>query len=137
MYFSEEKKQNKSETNPKQIQELIKSFDKDSAVSDFQNTDLSALYILIISYCFQSLNYIVFWHCRQLSPQDEAILDEIKKASKSVSKNSVEQTAYFWAMGAKNNLDLAKFREQIEQELQATDSSESTEKKGDTFVNIL
>ena len=65
------------------------------------------------------------------------VLDEIKKASESVSKNSVEQTAYFQAMGAKNNLDLAKCREQVEQELQAADSSESPEKKGGTFCNIM
>ena len=41
-------------------------------------------------------------------------MDEIKKASQSVSKNSVEQAAYFRAMATKNNLNLDKFRKEVQ-----------------------
>ena len=59
----------------------------------------------------------IYLDCRQTSVQEEHILDEIKKATQSVSKNSVEQAAYFRAMAIKNNLNLDKYRQQVEQEL--------------------
>ena len=52
-----------------------------------------------------------------------------------MSKNSVEQTAYFWAMGAKNNLDLDKFRDQVEEELKVANSTDVKE-KGDTIIHL-
>ena len=64
--------------------------------------------------------------CSQKSPEDEEILNEIKKATQSVSKNSVEQTAYFHALGKYNNLDLAKFWSEVRKELE----NEAAQMKG-------
>ena len=54
------------------------------------------------------------------------MLDDIRKCSQSVSKNTVEQTAYFRAWGAKNNLDMEKYRAQIERELEAEAKKKQT-----------
>ena len=59
-------------------------------------------------------------------------MDHIKDATQSFSKNSVEQTAYFRAMGEKNNLNMDKYRHQVEQELQA---NKSDAKKGTYIIN--
>ena len=58
-------------------------------------------------------------------------MDQIKKATESVSKNSVEQTAYFRALGKFNNLDMDKFRNQVEKELRG---SVDDKKTGNVFL---
>ena len=55
-----------------------------------------------------------------MSKKEEEMMVEITKSCKSVSKNSVEQTAYFPAMGEKNNLNLDKHRTDVEGELSGT-----------------
>ena len=47
-----------------------------------------------------------------------------------MSKNSVEQAAYFRALGAKNDLDMAKFRSQVENEL---NSEKTTDGSGNKY----
>ena len=74
--------------------------------------------------------YFIF---SQSTGQDEAILGEIKKATQSMSKNSVEQTAYFRALGAQNNLNMDKFHQQVQDELKA----EGTEGKKGIMIFIL
>ena len=59
-----------------------------------------------------------------MTPQDEKILTEIKRATDCVTKNSLEQTAYFRALGAKNNLNLEKYRKQVENELELSSKKE-------------
>ena len=46
-------------------------------------------------------------------------MNQIEKATESVSMNSIEQTAYFRAVGDKNNLDMNKYRQQVVDELKA------------------
>ena len=64
------------------------------------------------------------------------VLDAIHKATESVSMNSVEQAAYFRAMGEKNNLNLEKFRGQVQNELAA---KAAPAKKGNLiiFLNFI
>ena len=61
-------------------------------------------------------------------------MDHIKDATQSFSKNSVEQTAYFQAMGEKNNLNMEKYRNQVEQELK---TNKSDAKKGTSIKNTI
>ena len=56
---------------------------------------------------------------REILGKDEKLMGQLEKASESVSQNSVEQTAYFRALGEKNGLNLDKYRAQVQQELAA------------------
>ena len=46
-------------------------------------------------------------------------MEDIRKCTESVQKSNIEQTAYFRAWGEKNNLDLEKYRKQVQDELKA------------------
>ena len=55
---------------------------------------------------------------------DEDILKEIKKCTKSVNSNLVEQTAYIHACAERKNLNLDKFKAQVEQEMKAEEDGD-------------
>ena len=55
-------------------------------------------------------------------------MNDIRKCTQSLNKNSVEQTAYFRAWGKKNNLDMDKFRQEVQNELDG--EAKKKEKKG-------
>ena len=59
--------------------------------------------------------YMLF--CSEITAQDKSFLKQLTKATDSMSKNSVEQTAYFRALGEKNQLNMEKYRKQVETEL--------------------
>ena len=46
-------------------------------------------------------------------------MDEIRKTANLVKKGSIEQTATLRAWSEKNNLNIDKFRQQVEQEIEA------------------
>ena len=50
--------------------------------------------------------------------EDEKILGEIRKATKSINKSTVETTAYLRALGESKGLKVENFRKQVEDELQ-------------------
>ena len=52
-------------------------------------------------------------------------MQKLQEASDSFSMTSVEQTAYFRAMGEKQNLNLNKHRDQVEKELKARRAKEN------------
>ena len=55
-------------------------------------------------------------------------MDDIRKCTQTIRKSSVEQTALFRAWGAKNNLTMEKFHEQVKKELE--DESQNEGKGG-------
>ena len=125
---------------PGQVQELMGSFN--SAAARYLFFVLFA-YNFILNYLMYLLffiackpNFIVFCISSDISQQDQQILDEIKKATLSLNKNSMEQTAYFRALGAANNLKMDKFRDQVQKEI---DDEMPKNEKGNIFLfwNIL
>ena len=80
--------------------------------------------------------FIIFYFLVNRSAQDDEILAQIKKATESVSKNSVEQTAYFRALGKVNKLDLDKYRSQVENELNGYAAVEKKGKRDVIFINF-
>ena len=60
--------------------------------------------------------------------EEDDLLKEIRKCTESVKKSSVEQTATMRAWSAQNNLDVDKFRQEVESELKANAGTD--EQKG-------
>ena len=56
---------------------------------------------------------------------------DIRQCTQSLSKSGVEQTALFRAWGAKNNLEMDKFRDEVQKEL--AEESTKAKKGGDKF----
>ena len=54
---------------------------------------------------------------KDASNKEDAILNDIRDATKSIKKSSVEQTACLRAWSDKNELDVDKYRKQVEKEL--------------------
>ena len=60
------------------------------------------------------------YHFRsELDEEETKVLEEITKYIHSVGKQSVETTAYLQALGVSKGLNVAKFHEQVQQELDA------------------
>ena len=58
-------------------------------------------------------------------------MDHIRKCSESIKKSTVEQTATMRAWSEQNSLNVAKFRKQVEDELDATNKKkENQDNKG-------
>ena len=62
---------------------------------------------------FQQFHFFIFFY---LSIKDE-ILKQIHECTKVVKKSSVEQAATMCAWSVQNNLNVSKFREQVEKEI--------------------
>ena len=58
---------------------------------------------------------------------DDQILKEIKKCTKPVNNNLLEQTAYIRACAEKKNLNLQKFKQQVESEMKNKEAKEETD----------
>ena len=67
------------------------------------------------------------------TPLDVEVYKDIKQATKSVIMNSVEQTAYYCAMGEKKQLDMGKYRKQVQNEL----ASASSQKGYKIFSTVI
>ena len=65
------------------------------------------------------MSSVAIVHCSATQADDE-ILAEIRKCTKSVCKSSVEEAATMRAWSAKNDLDMDKYRQQVQQELDET-----------------
>ena len=73
-------------------------------------------YINVHGRLFHIFNALIIIFSRDNS-EDQEILKEIRKATKSVNKSSVEQTATLRAWSEVNKLDVGKYRKQVEEEL--------------------
>ena len=67
--------------------------------------------------------------CRDVAEKEDKVLDDIRKCTDSFSINNVEQTAYFRAMGDKNQLNMDKYRDQVQQELEKKSAANSKRNK--------
>ena len=56
-----------------------------------------------------------------LEKRREKVLADIRKASKSIRKSTVETTAYLRALGKSKGLDIQTFRKEVQEELQNQD----------------
>ena len=59
-------------------------------------------------------------------------MDDIRKCTNTLNKSNVEQTAYFRAWGAKNNLEMDKYREQVQKEIEL--ERQKDDKKGINYI---
>ena len=73
------------------------------------------------------------WYLSRKESTDDEILKEIKKCTKSVNNNLLEQTAYIRACAEKKNLNLQKFKEQVESEMK---NKEDDEEKNSLSYNL-
>ena len=70
------------------------------------------------------------YHFRsELDEEETKVLEDITKCIHSVGKQSVETTAYLQALGVSKGLNVAKFHEQVQQDLDA----EAQKKKDGTL----
>ena len=59
-------------------------------------------------------------------------MDDIRKCTKTLNKSNVEQTAYFRVWGAKNNIEMDKYHEQVQKEIKLERQKE--DKEGINFI---
>ena len=62
--------------------------------------------------------------------EEKELFDEIRRCTQSVKKSSVEQTATMRAWSEKNQLNVEKFRDQVEKELEKTSKGDRNENQG-------
>ena len=75
--------------------------------------------LLSIVICYGVCNnYLCLFSRAALSKQDKEILDDIHEATKCISKSSVETTAYLRALSNSKGLDVKKFCQEVQDELQ-------------------
>ena len=86
---------------------------------DYDRNLLWCLFVACVLLDCSRYPYLVYFRSKDTT--DEDILKEIKKCTKNVNSNLVEQTAYIRACAAKKNLDLDKFKAQVQQEMKVQD----------------
>ena len=75
--------------------------------------------IHFILYHFLILYYLLYF-IRALN-EEKSILEEIRKCTKSIRKSSVEHTATMMAWSDKNQLNVDKYREKVNKDLDGND----------------
>ena len=79
---------------------------------------------------FLSQIYTLYYFSASVNDEEVQVLEGIKKCTETLNKSGIEQTALFRAWGAKNNLNLEKFRQEVKNELAA---EAKKGKKGDSL----
>ena len=72
------------------------------------------------------LYHITINHYFRKDDAEVAILNEIKKCTQNVNTSLLEQNAYIRACAEKKNLNLDKFRAQLEEEMKSGDKDKET-----------
>ena len=60
----------------------------------------------------------------ELEAEKMEILDDIRKCTKSVQKSTIETTAYLRALGHSKGLDVGKFRDEVQKEMETDKKAE-------------
>ena len=76
-----------------------------------------------------SVNFTIF--SRKKPNPDEVILKEIQKCANTVNSSIIEQTAYIRASADKKNLDLSKYKDEIQKEM-----DKKNDEQGIFYLNL-